>query len=523
MNAPSVSVSDIRYTSITYTWSASALAEKLQYVVANHNLSDSELEDSAQDMAISEHSYTATGLNANSLCNFYIRAVKGDQKTAWTKTQSYTLYRGNGLGATTRIWWTEITWSEQKYASEAQLIISETNLSEDQLESYPESNRINVSLKPTIYTFYGDYNTTYHAYLRIKYDDIGYDSWAHEEFTTGLPTPIKLHVTNHSSTGFTVKWDHDKTHAVLVSNQSNLSNEQLNSMAYELNDEGEYTVSGLAPNETVYFYITKSHDDTHGRATRWARYCISAKPAVDETITVSNDVPFIEDFNDAAPLWSTIATDNTYWAIADGSNRNETAIIKTQAFEGEQNICFINASPSSDPNTSELISPVLNIDGVTNPILTFYYGIYRWNTDYDNLEVNYRLSPASEWKNLMSVDTYNDQWDFVSVNLPETSPTLQIEFKGTNGYGYGVMIDKLRVQSANYTQISQQATAGNGAKIYAGKNCIHVQGAIGGVTVTTLTGQTIATAKGEDALIHVAQGGIYLVHTGGLTCKVLVP
>lgn len=103
---------------------------------------------------------------------------------------------------------------------------------------------------------------------------------------------------------------------------------------------------------------------------------------------------------------------------------------------------YAEGSSTSGIDVHRLISPILDASSLTTLEVSFYFGAEAWGSDQNSLELEYRLSDSDPWTTVWSSGGVEyDNWEFVEVVIPVTSSTMQVAFKETDEFGYGVVLD----------------------------------------------------------------------------------
>lgn len=118
--------------------------------------------------------------------------------------------------------------------------------------------------------------------------------------------------------------------------------------------------------------------------------------------------------------------------------------IPSSSYSGTKNAFF--SADNYEQNQTTLITPRLDISGLTNPVLTFYHTQIPFDTDQDELFVYYKTSAAGSWVLLASYTTSVMLWTERQIILPETSDDFYIGFRGKSGYGLGICLDLVTVK-----------------------------------------------------------------------------
>ena len=111
-----------------------------------------------------------------------------------------------------------------------------------------------------------------------------------------------------------------------------------------------------------------------------------------------------------------------------------------------------NTTGESKGYKTRLISPVMNLDTVFQPILRYYHAQAKWTADFDTLRVYYRnvipeAGKDAGWKLLQEFTRPIQKWTKEMVNLPRVSATYQICFEGSENLGRGIVLDSVVVRS----------------------------------------------------------------------------
>ena len=206
-------------------------------------------------------------------------------------------------------------------------------------------------------------------------------------------------------------------------------------MVYDTND---VIITGLTPGS---HYITAwLVDNNHN----------PLDPAVETTIQFNvvliSDFPWCDsfeagDYGYGVQGWtSSIFSGTTEWAIVP-QNYNGSAF----PLSGDKMAGFYSGNYNFD--TASIISPAMDLSGVTNPQLTFNYNQIAWAGDQDQLRVFYRTSHDGDWVQIAEYLDEATSWTEVTLDLPNPSSDYYIGFQATSGYGYGVMVDDVCVNA----------------------------------------------------------------------------
>lgn len=195
---------------------------------------------------------------------------------------------------------------------------------------------------------------------------------------------------------------------------------------------------------------------------------------------IINTFPFTETFNsDSATLqyWTQIyEVNNMSWTFTQNAS---TGSYNLAPYDGN----FANyPGTSHNFDTTKLVSPVLNLAGMSNVSLNFVYVNPFWSPDQNWLTIYYRTSAADAWVQLQEYHSNITTWTpSGSIGLPNPTATYQIAIECKTDYGYSTLVDQ-----------------------------VVVNGTAGAITVTSVD---VATQGGVPAAITTAGGTLPLIAT----------
>lgn len=197
----------------------------------------------------------------------------------------------------------------------------------------------------------------------------------------------------------------------------------------------------LSPNTTYYWWV-RSHCNTSDLGS-WV--------SGGSFTTLCNSVttfPFTETFETASSsraCWTQVQEVGTgNWSYIGGSSGGS---ITTAQGGGGLNARFVSISGANSPIT-KLVSPVMDLTSVSNPVLSFWYGQQVYTGDQNQLKVYYRISSSSPWVQIQHYTGSVASWTEISnLSLPSPSSTYQIAFEGINNYGHANVLDNITVKS----------------------------------------------------------------------------
>ena len=153
--------------------------------------------------------------------------------------------------------------------------------------------------------------------------------------------------------------------------------------------------------------------------------------------TAISSFPWAEGFENGFNCWQQLYVNGTLnWT-------NPNTYLDSMPHEGNKIALFAGEAST---NITKLVSPLLDITYLSNPYLSYWYILQRWDADRDTLRVYSRSSENSSWtllRTFYALDTY--AWKKDSIALPNPSSTYQIAFEGIESYGHGVGLDEITI------------------------------------------------------------------------------
>jgi hypothetical protein len=205
-----------------------------------------------------------------------------------------------------------------------------------------------------------------------------------------------------------------------------------------------YLMENLEPN-TEYTVRVKANCG-EGLESEWS-YPLTFKTLCD-VITVTDDEPYFDDFEASEDFvcWqSEILSGEDGWVVDPGY-----LILNNTAF-------FIWLGEEA-----MLVSAPLDITAVSNPILTFNHRQRSLGQFVDELSVWYATSINDYWHLLGDYTYACEDWETITLALPEASDAYLIAFKGKSNEADGVYVDDVWVgNNPSVGVVEQSALAAN--------------------------------------------------------------
>ena len=113
-------------------------------------------------------------------------------------------------------------------------------------------------------------------------------------------------------------------------------------------------------------------------------------------------------------------------------------------------------------NVTYFVSPVIDLSAYANAKLSCWYVNRQWVSDIDGFGVYYRLGNG-EWNELFSTTAAHSSWTQLSQLALPSESNVQLGFKFTDGYGYGVGLDDILIEGNSFayewTTFDSEATS----------------------------------------------------------------
>ncbi len=292
--------------------------------------------------------------------------------------------------------------------------------------------------------------TTYDAYVvtNCAIGDSVPDATFTISFTTTIscPAPTALTATGASPSSVLLSWTENGTASaweIEYSTSDFIPGTGVGTTVQATSNP--FTVTGLSGNTLYKFYVRSVCAASD--SSLWSN--AASDVTLCDVVVVTPATPFMEDFenvNDSLPsCWiNTCDVGNTAWTVVDSDFHGTI----THAYSGSNAVQFYQWRYYHE---SSLQLPTLDISGLTNPVLTYWYSNqadqHSWQHQ-DVLEVYYRPSPNDPWTRCAIHDD-NISWTPNTLTLYYPSSTYQIKFKATSHGGNGINMDDIVVMENN--------------------------------------------------------------------------
>lgn len=217
-----------------------------------------------------------------------------------------------------------------------------------------------------------------------------------------------------------------------------------------------YSLSGLSANTAYDFYVRADCGAT-GQSP-WAG------PFTFTTLCAPFSVPFMEDFSTTSGTtepncWSQTSVSGDSWRFG-GSVDFGPSTVRPDASGNSGEYARIDFS--DDPDTTSLITPVIDVSSLTTPRLTFFYNSQTTSTSftpYNRLIVDYwngsnwvnfavidTLTPNGWSKYIFDLSTYKFNTNFVRIRFSAQEGGAAAGGSGTSTFDQDLMLDEVVVE-----------------------------------------------------------------------------
>ena len=364
----------------------------------------------------------------------------------------------------------------------------------DWSNTYDESFTIEDLSSTFQVSFLGHSNGGYYVFI----DDIEIAS------AGGCARPVGLSATEITTTSALFRW-------------STTGNEECWTIDLDGHEmtvtEQPYLMEGLMP-QTQYTFSVRANcgdDNISGWAVAYTFTTLC------EVITVTDDEPYFDDFEASEDFlcWQNeIVSGEDGWVIDPGY-----LILNNTAF-------FIWLGEEA-----RLVSAPIDITAVTTPVLTFKHRQPMMGQWVDELSVWYATSLDDDWRLLGNYTYACEDWETVTLALPDASATYYIAFMGRSNNADGVYVDEVWVGNDPSVGVGELPTfvATISPNPTTGRVVVEANANEGYVVVYDMLGKQMLTASVIEGRAELDLGGfakgVYMARisseTGTSTIKVV--
>ena len=168
-------------------------------------------------------------------------------------------------------------------------------------------------------------------------------------------------------------------------------------------------------------------------------YVAEFEPFIDICNVAISSYPYDEGFEDEdlPNCWTQeVVSGEGVWTTNHGGLQSHPM----QAHSGSYN-AFISGSET----VVRLVSPVMNLDGAVDPVLSFWHAQSVHDGHQDRLRVYYKNATDGEWQLLAAYQYSVASWKNRIIELPNVTANYYIAFEAECNDGYGIVLDDVNV------------------------------------------------------------------------------
>ena len=169
--------------------------------------------------------------------------------------------------------------------------------------------------------------------------------------------------------------------------------------------------------------------------------------AVTYNLRAQEVIPILnESFENGIPAtWSQEAlSGNQLWSVEDGKSGYA---YHSGGVAGQNRAYLRNSTGETQGYKTRLITPVMDLEDVYQPILRFYHAQVKWTGDFDTLRVWYKNSEKGVWRLLSEYAQPYPAWSKEQIDLPQPTSYYQLCFEGAEHMGRGIVLDSVLVRA----------------------------------------------------------------------------
>ncbi|MFT7284366.1 MAG: hypothetical protein ACI90Q_001147, partial [Nonlabens sp.] len=281
--------------------------------------------------------------------------------------------------------------------------------------------------------------TPYDFYIRTDCGATGMSTWAGPfafSTTVACPAPTALTVTAISTTSAALGWTAGASETVWDIELVDVTAAgTFTGMATASGVANPYNQTGLVPANDYEFYVRSDCGAMNGTS-------IWSGPFAFTTVCIAITAPYTVDFESFDTGSSAFSSDNCwtgtggayYWESAPGTDTGSGATGPNPSIT-TGNYFYTEASSGIPGDTTDLVSPLVDLTALTAPSLLFDYHMFGAQIGTLDVLVNGTTNVWTLSGQQQTSDTA--PWELAVVDLTAyAGQTIRITFRGTRGVGF---------------------------------------------------------------------------------------
>lgn len=120
---------------------------------------------------------------------------------------------------------------------------------------------------------------------------------------------------------------------------------------------------------------------------------------------------------------------------------------------------------SSTSQTYDMETYAFQVGNYDHAKLSFYYANPEWSGDVDELKIGLRFTAMDDYTTVWTTTESHDEWTYVEVSLPVNNTHVQLQFTAVTHYGYGVYLDRMKVEAWDDDEYGNDFTVIDGSGV----------------------------------------------------------
>ena len=132
--------------------------------------------------------------------------------------------------------------------------------------------------------------------------------------------------------------------------------------------------------------------------------------------------------------------------VSWAAEQSGASMYPESAFDGNGLVALRNTTGQTQHFATKLVTPVIDLSEVFQPILVFSHAQMLNAGDVDVLKVYYRTAADVRWVEIGNYENKTKGWKTDTIRLTAPSATYQLAFEGIDKFGRGVALDEVIVR-----------------------------------------------------------------------------